>query len=111
FAERSVPDYFPQVPVDKLYDIDKMEWQELFATKVLTQEEHGNKIFVHADKTVHTYEVERFMRLLPQGVKAKRKAHTIIIEGRDKYLEWINAGKRDQGFWKNLMNRFKRTRL
>ena len=56
-------------------------------------------------------EVERFMRLLPQGVKAKRKAHTIIIEGRDKYLEWINAGKRDQGFWKNLMNRFKRTRL
>jgi|GEM_PF-736837 len=111
FAERSVPDYFPQVPVDKLYDIDKMEWQELFATKVLTQEEQGNKIFVHADKTVHTYEVERFMRLLPQGVKAKRKAHTIIIEGRDKYLEWINAGKRDKGFWKNLMNRFKRTRL
>jgi len=109
FAERDVPEYFPKIPVDRLYDIDKLEWQELFATKVLIQEEQVNKIFVHADKTVNTYEVERFMRLLPQGVKAKRKAHTIIIEGRDKYFEWLDTGKKGKGFWQNLVGRFKRT--
>jgi len=108
FAERPVPDYFPNIPVDKLYDIDKMEWQELFETNVLTQEEQANKIFVHADKTVLTYEVEKFMRLLPQGVKAKRKGHSIIIEGKDKYLEWIRSGRKKKGFWKNLVNRFRR---
>lgn len=53
-----------------------MEWQELFETGVLTQEEQINKIYVHADKTINTFEVERFMLLLPQGVKAKRKGHT-----------------------------------
>ncbi len=111
FADRAVPDYFPKLPVDKLYDIDRMEWQELFETKVLTQEEQANKIFVHADKTVNTFEVERFMRLLPQGVKAKRKAHTIIIEGRDKYLEWVDNAGRGKGFWKNLVGRLKVTRM
>lgn len=108
FAERPVPNYFPDIPVDKLYDIDKMEWQELFETNVLNQEEQANKIFVHADKTVHTYEVEKFMRLLPQGVKAKRKGHSIIIEGKDKYLDWIRSGRKQKGFWKNLVNRFRR---
>lgn len=111
FTDRAVPDYFPKLPVDKLYDIDRMEWQELFETKVLTQEEQANKIFVHADKTVNTFEVERFMRLLPQGVKAKRKAHTIIIEGRDKYLEWVDNARRGKGFWKNLVGRLKVTRM
>ncbi len=107
FAERSIPEYFPQVPVDKIYDIDKMEWLELFETNVLSQEEHANKLFVHADKTVHTYEVEKFMRLLPQGVKAKRKGHTIIIEGKEKYLEWIASGRQRKSFWNRLADRFR----
>ncbi len=111
FAQRDVPDYFPKVPVDKLYDIDKMEWLELFETKVLSQEEQANKIFAHADKTVNTFEVERFMRLLPQGVKAKRKGHTIIIEGRDKYLEWVDSYQKGKGFWQDLLGRFKRGKI
>ena len=106
-AGRPVPSYFPQVPVDKIYDIDKMEWQELFETKVLTQEEQASKIFVHADKTVNTFEVDRFMRLLPQGVKAKRKGHTIIIEGRDKYMQWMDTVGGRKGFWRKLMGRLR----
>jgi hypothetical protein len=106
-AGRPVPSYFPQVPVDKIYDIDKMEWQELFETKVLTQEEQASKIFVHADKTVNTFEVDRFMRLLPQGVKAKRKGHTIIIEGRDKYMQWMDTVGGRKGFWSKLMGRLR----
>jgi len=107
FADRPLPDYFPQVPVETIYDIDKMEWQELFETQVLSQEDQTNKIFVHADKTMNTFEVERFMRLLPQGVKAKRKGHTIIIEGKEKYREWMEAGRKRSGLWKSFVSKLR----
>jgi len=108
YAERELPAYFPQEPVENIYDIDKMEWLELFETGVLSQEEQANKIFVYADKNMHTYEVARYTSLLPQGVKAKRKGHTIIVEGKEKYLEWIRAGRRNKGLLRRLLQRFAR---
>ncbi|MFW6401279.1 MAG: phospholipase D family protein [Desulfohalobiaceae bacterium] len=102
YAERELPAYFPQEPVENIYDIDKMEWLELFETGVLSQEEQAHKIFVFADKNMHTYEVARYASLLPQGVKAKRKGHTIIVEGKEKYLEWIQTGRKKHGLFKRL---------
>jgi hypothetical protein len=107
-AGRDLPDYFPDQPVERVYDIDKMEWLELFEAGALWQEEMANKIIVQAEKTVHTYEVDRYMRLLPQGVKAKRKGHAIVIEGKDKYLEWASTGEERQGFWRQLARRLRR---
>jgi len=105
FAGRKLPDYFPDQPVERVYDIDKMEWLELFEAGALRQEEMANKIVVQAEKTVHAYEVDKYMRLLPQGVKAKRKGHAIVIEGKDKYLEWAATGEEKQGFWRQLARR------
>lgn len=110
FAGREISDYFPEEPVERVYDIDKMEWLELFEAGTLRQEEMANKIIVQAEKTVYTYEVDRYMRLLPQGVKAKRKGHAIVIEGKDKYLEWAATGEERQGFWRQLARRMKRRR-
>jgi len=110
FAGRKLPDYFPDQPVERVYDIDKMEWLELFEAGALRQEEMANKIIVQAEKTVHAYEVDKYMRLLPQGVKAKRKGHAIVIEGKDKYLEWASTGEERQGFWRQLARRMKRGR-
>jgi len=106
FAERDLPGYFPGIPADSVYDADKMEWLELFEAGVLTQEEQANKVMVQADKNLATYEVEKFMAYLPQGVKAKRSGHAIIIEGREKYLEWMNQKKREKKFWKNILKKF-----
>ncbi len=108
YADREIPPYFPQEPVENIYDIDKMEWLELFETGVLSQEEQANKILVSADKNMPSYEVTRYASLLPQGVKAKRKGHIIIIEGKDKYLEWTQAGRRNKGLLRRLLQRFSR---
>ncbi len=105
YAQRPLPVYFPLEPVERLYDIDRMEWLELFETKVLSLEDQKNKIFVRTPTTIQAYEVDRFMRLLPQGVKAKRKGHTIVIEGKDKYLEWVQGGVQKPGWWKRLLSR------
>ena len=107
-AGRDLPHYFPSIPADSVYDTDKMEWLELFEAGVLTQEQQANKVMVQADKNVATYEVEKYMACLPQGVKAKRSGHAIIIEGRDKYLEWMNQAEEKKGFWKNILGKFKR---
>jgi len=109
-AGRELPDYFPDQPVERIYDIDRMEWLELFEAGALRQEEMVNKIIVQAEKTVHAYEVDKYMRLLPQGVKAKRKGHAIVIEGKDKYLEWASTGEERKGFWRRLARKMKRSR-
>jgi hypothetical protein len=103
---RPVPDYFPAIPADSVYDTDKMEWLELFEAGVLSQEQQANKVMVQADKNLATYEVEKFLACLPQGVKAKRSGHAIIIEGKDKYLEWLDQTKKKRGFWQNIMSKF-----
>lgn len=107
YAGRPLPEFFPSKPVERLYDIDRMEWLELFETKVLSQENQRNKLFVRTPTTIQAYEVDRYMRLLPQGVKAKRKGHTIVIEGKDKYLEWVQGGAQQTGFWKRFWNRLR----
>ncbi len=106
FTDRPVPEYFPSVPVDNIYDTDKMEWIELFRNNVLTENQQANKVIVQADKNIATYEVEKFMAYLPQGVKAKRSGHVIIIEGREKYLEWMNLSQKEKGLWKRFLDKF-----
>ncbi|MFP3871162.1 MAG: hypothetical protein ACLFVT_09830, partial [Syntrophobacteria bacterium] len=103
-AGRPLPAYFPKRPVEQIYDVDLIEWLELIDTRVLSLEESGNKLVARAADTIPVYEVERYLRVLPQGVKAHRKGHSIIIEGKESYLKWVfSAGSPvRRSFWRRL---------
>jgi hypothetical protein len=101
-AGRRVPSYFPRQPVEQIYDVDRIEWLELIETQVLKVEVSGRKIVARAAEMIPAYEVERYLRVLPQSVKANRKGHKIIIEGKDNYLKWVAAGRENRSLWNRI---------
>ncbi len=79
YAERNVPDVFPNEPVEKLYDPSRRDWQDiLYRSKKATMQSERDRVTIEFKKDLSSQEVREYQTYLPQTVKCVRRGNTLI---------------------------------
>jgi len=88
-ADRRLPDYFPEQPVQDLYDIGKEKWKYLLEEKRVRIEEKNESINIVFGKDFATYEVTNYLRMLDSRIRAEKGGNTIKIKNPNTFNNWL----------------------
>jgi len=100
FGRRPLPKFFPNEPIEKLYDPGKRDWLDLLALHKATMKDDGSRKLVTFSKDMQHWEIKDYESYLPQTIKYKRKGNTIIVENPKKFDRWL--GRASGGFFSHL---------
>jgi len=106
-AKRPLPVFFPNEPIEKLYDPGRKDWQDLLygLRKASVKDEVKRKLITFAKDMQH-WEINDYQSYLPQTVKHQRRGNTIIIENPKEFDKWLGQPAQTPSF---LSRMFKRT--
>lgn len=110
-ADRMVPEYFPQRPIEELYDMGRQGWLDLlYASKKAHMRRVQGRFFIDFLEDMTISEVNEYRGLLPQVVKSKREGKTLLIESPKQFDAWLKSQENDHGRpWpRRVFNLFKR---
>jgi hypothetical protein len=98
YAGRPLPSFFPEEPIEKLYDPGRRDWRDIiFELHKVEISPDGNRSIVTFPKDMQYWEVTHYQSSLPQTVKSKRKGSTLIIENPKEFHKWL--GQRNSQSW------------
>lgn len=99
-AERPVPEFFPQEPIERLYDPGRHTWHDLLyqLRMAKTLVERG-RMLVKFDSDMQPREIGEYQAYLPQTVKSQRRGNTLIIETPDEFKEWLEGQSPQRRSW------------
>lgn len=98
-AARPLPAFFPEEPVEQLYDPGRRAWQDLLhRLRKASVARSGDQLHVHFTDDMQHPEVRAYAGHLPQTVKHKSKGKTLIIESPREFEEWL-GGKGIRQSW------------
>jgi hypothetical protein len=104
-AARPLPAFFPEEPVEQLYNPGRRAWQDVldrFRKASATRD--GDRLLIDFKDDMQYLEVRSYAGHLPQTVKHKVKGKTIVIESPREFNEWLRNGRgRPEGWLKRLI--------
>ena len=109
-AGRPLPEYFPQKPLEELYDQDaNLAWATLNIWN--TAKRTVNKSNQLRYKFDNSKSLKQFTAYLPQGIIYKKEGFELLIENPKQFNAWIKKGKNNQttsliSRFTNLFNKF-----
>lgn len=93
-AGRPRPPYFPDRPLETLYDPGRLDW--LYVLDTLKQarvvREQG-RLLIRFSEDLQGHEVREYETHLPQNVKCRRRGHTLVIESPEAFDHWLAGGR------------------
>ncbi len=90
YARRSLPEFFPTEPIEKLYDPGRRDWRDLiYELDLATIRPDGNRALVTFSSNMQFWEVNDYQGYLPQTIKYRRKGNTLIIENPNQFNKWL----------------------
>jgi len=99
-ANRSLPSYFTQSPLEDLYNPDRLVWQELIrGSKLATLRHNRKRIIVEFSRDLQHYEVKQYEGALPQTIKYKARAKTVTIENPSTFMAWLDGKENNNRNW------------
>lgn len=91
-AGRQIPEFFPMLPVEKLYDPGRKEWQALLYRHHQAEiEDEKDVLYIKFTDDMENYDVKPYLSYLPQNIKCNKKGKQIIIENPEQFYQWLNA--------------------
>jgi len=99
-AGRALPAFFPQQPIECLYDPGRRAWQDLLngLRKASAVKEGTRRLIIFKDE-MQRLEVLAYAGHLPQSVKHNVKGKTIVIESPHEFEEWLGGSKSRRQSW------------
>ena len=92
-AGRPLPSFFPEGPVEQLYNPGRRAWQDmLYRLRKASLTRDGDQLRVDFKDDMQHPEVRAYAGHLPQTVKHKVKGKTIVIESPREFDEWLGSG-------------------
>ncbi len=106
YARRSLPNFFPSEPIEKLYDPGRKDWQDLLygLRKASIQDEGKRKLITFAKDMQH-WEINDYQGYLPQTVKHQRRGNTIIVENPKEFDRWMGESAQSRSMLSRLFKR------
>jgi len=105
YAGRKLPEFFPEQPIEKLYDPGRRDWRdivyELHKAEISSDK---NRTLVTFTRDMQSWEVNYFQSSLPQTIKSKRKGNTLIIENPAEFQKWLGQPQ-PQGLFSRLFRK------
>ncbi len=91
YVGRLQPEYFPDRPLEEIYDYGRKEWQELYKWGKVAEEIREGQLSVRfLDSTMSGYEIDEYKGKLPPTIKADRKGNTLIIRNPPvDFYKWM----------------------
>jgi hypothetical protein len=108
-AGRPLPSFFPEKPVEQLYNPGRRAWHDvLYRLRKASLTRDGDQLHVDFKDDMQHPEVRAYAGHLPQVVKHKIKGKTIVIESPGEFDEWLGSrGSRSEGPLRRLFARIK----
>ncbi len=105
-AGRPVPAFFPNEPIEKIYDPGRKDWQDLlYGIHKATAKDDGKRKLVTFAKDMQPWEINDYQSYLPQTVKYQRRGNTIIIENPKEFEKWLGQPELGRGLFSRLFKR------
>jgi hypothetical protein len=109
-AGRPLPSFFPEEPVEHLYNPGRRDWQDVldrFHKASVTRD--GDRLLIDFKDDMQYREVLAYAGHLPQTVKHKVKGKTIVIESPREFQEWLggSGGGREGRFFRRFIDRLR----
>ncbi len=108
YAGRTIPEYFPEVPVEEVYDPDKVKWQELIdMKKVELVDKEDSLEIIFADGFTRT-DVEHYADSIKHA-KHRVVGTTIVVDSPEDFRKWLGIdNKAKKGLLSKLFGNKKR---
>jgi len=105
-ASRALPAFFPDEPIEKLYDPGRKDWQDLLhGLRKATAENEGKRKLITFTKDMQHWEINDYQSYLPQTVKHHRRGNTIIVENPKEFDKWLGQPPQRHRFLSRLLRR------
>jgi len=105
-ADRPLPSFFPEEPIEHLYSPGRRAWQDLlYGLRKASATGDGERLLIAFKDDMQHPEVRAYAGHLPQTVKHKVKGKTIVIESPREFEEWL--GGRRQSWPSRLVARIR----
>lgn len=107
-ADRPLPDFFPERPIEEMYDPGRRSWRDLlYGLRKASVDRRDHRLIVSFTDDMQYSEVRAAVGHLPQNVKHEVKGKTIIIESPAEFRSWLGVDRNGdtnwiQRFWKSL---------
>lgn len=90
YAGRPIPDYFPNLPFERLYDTSKVEWNDMvYGLKKAQLKNSGDRILVEFTQDMSREDVLAYASILPLAMDHEVKGNTIIINSAERFRIWL----------------------
>lgn len=105
-AQRPLPQFFPNEPIETLYDPGRKDWRDLlYVLDKVARRSEGNRTLITFKPDVQYWEVRDYEGYLPQTIKYQRRGNTLIIENPDAFEKWVGRPPQHGGWLTRLLNR------
>ena len=99
-AGHPLPSFFPEEPVEQLYNPGRRAWQDLLhGLRKASITGDGDRRLVSFKDDMQRHEVLTYAGHLPQTVKHALKGKTIVIESPHEFEEWLGGNANGSESW------------
>ena len=99
-AGRALPAFFPQQPIECLYNPGRRAWTDLLhGLRKASAVRDGTRRLIQFKDDMQYPEIKAYAGYLPQTVKHKVKGKTIVVESPREFDEWLQANTNGHRRW------------
>lgn len=100
YAGRTIPPFFPNKPIEEIYDKNWELWKKTFKYKKAKIRYHNGNAKITFTNDMN-FQIQRHYDSLPQTIVAERHGNQIIIENSNVFKEWYYR-ESNNGIFKKL---------
>ena len=105
-AQRPLPEFFPEEPIEKLYDPGRRDWRDLiYNLHKATVSQEGDRTLVTFSQDFQPWEINDYQGYLPQTIKYQRRAKMLIIENPNVFKKWLGPNPHTRSWLDRLLFR------
>ncbi|WP_277543645.1 tyrosyl-DNA phosphodiesterase [Haloarcula laminariae] len=94
FAERDIPEYFPEKPAEQAYDTGRERWRNLTNHDDIEITEDGETLKVSFPESM-SFELHEYKRDPPMTVRIEKRGLDLIIKTPDEFFDWLGEPATD----------------
>ena len=91
---REPPEYFPQEPANRKYNIGKRKWRQAYERGDVEFDRRKDHLIAEFDLEPH--ELYSYRKTLPTKMRPEKSGRNIIIKNPEDFYEWLNFDAKDE---------------
>lgn len=88
YADRELPEYFPDEPAEEAYDTGRERWRSLLERDDVELSKDGDTIEVSFPEAM-SFELHEYKRDPPMTVRLEKRGNDLLIKTPEEFFEWL----------------------